>query len=104
MFEMKLRDVPKAELNWGALARGTKGFSGADIDGVIEMAKDSALSRELEGEVGSVVTEKDLLEAAEEAEPSTSEWLKTARNLVKFGGAGPAYKDVEKYLRETQLY
>ena len=35
---------------------------------------------------------------------STLEWLKTARNLVKYGGAGGSYKDVEQYLRSAKLY
>ena len=42
--------------------------------------------------------------AAEAAEPSTLDWLKSVRNVVKFGGAGHGYKDVEKYLRREGLY
>lgn len=41
----------------------------------------------------------DLLQAIEDTEPTTIDWLKTARNLVKFGGGDKRYKDVEKYLR-----
>jgi hypothetical protein len=40
----------------------------------------------------------------ESAVPSTLDWLKTARNLVKFGGAGKQYRDVEQYLRKSKLY
>jgi SpoVK/Ycf46/Vps4 family AAA+-type ATPase len=39
---------------------------------------------------------------ARKAEASTLECLKTARNLVKYGGDG-AYKDVEAYLKAHRL-
>lgn len=104
MLEMKLRDIPCGTLNLRKVAQASDGFSGADIDGVIELAKDQALMRTLESGEDSVITEEDLLQSSEEAHASTSDWLKTARNLVKFGGAGAAYKDVEKYLRSVNQY
>jgi hypothetical protein len=82
----------------------TEQFSGADVDGVIDAAKDLALMRAMDGSAQAQLEEQDLLEAAAAAAPSTSDWLKTARNLVKFGGAGKAYQDVEKYLRSSGTY
>jgi len=37
-------------------------------------------------------------------EPWTLGWLERARNLVKFGGSGGAYEEVEKCLRGAKLY
>lgn len=104
LFELKLRDVPTGHLTLSALAEATNGFSGADIDGIIETAKEAALLRELDGDARSVIEQADLVAAVEDATASTLDWLKTARNLVKFGGAGPTYKEVEKYLRQANLY
>lgn len=104
MFELKLRDVPIGALDTAALARKAVNFSGADIDGVIEMAKESAISRAMSGNDDTRLEQVDLLEALEASNASTVDWLNTARNLVKFGGASKAYKDVEKYLREAKLY
>jgi SpoVK/Ycf46/Vps4 family AAA+-type ATPase len=101
MFRAKLRDVPTGSLDYEQLGRATEKFSGADIDGVIDGAKDSVLLRAMDGSNDPSLEQRDLLDAAAAATPSTSDWLKTARNLVKFGGAGKAYQDVEKYLRQT---
>ena len=74
------------------------------MDGVIERAKEDVIAEILDGAEERPIATADLLSAAESAEASTLEWLKTARNLVKFGAAGGVYKDVEKYLRSAGLY
>ena len=104
MFRVKLRDVPIESFDAEALGKRAEHFSGADIDGVIERAKDSALADILESGSEREVRSSDLLAAVADTSPSTLEWLKTARNLVKYGGAGASYKDVEQYLRKAKLY
>jgi transitional endoplasmic reticulum ATPase len=104
MFRIKLREVPIGAVDYERLGAATEQFSGADVDGVIDAAKDLALMRAMDGSAQAQLEEQDLLEAAASASPSTSDWLKTARNLVKFGGAGKAYQDVEKYLRSSGTY
>jgi hypothetical protein len=71
---------------------------------VIEHAKDAVLGEILEGGGERPIRQHDLLAGVAAASPSTLEWLKTARNLVKYGGAGGSYKDVEQYLRSAKLY
>lgn len=104
MFEAKLRDVPHEAIDAAALAQRCQHFSGADIDGLIDRAKDEVLTEILEGGSERPLRQSDLAAVVEGVEPSTLEWLKTARNLVKFGGAGSAYRDVERYLRGERLY
>ena len=45
------------------------------------------------------ITKQDLLRAADTVKASTLDWLRTARNLVKYAGADDSYSDVEQYLR-----
>ncbi len=104
MLRIKLRDVPADPIDANALAATCDHFSGADIDGLIETAKDDVLAEILDGGNERNLRQEDLVHALESCEPSTLEWMKTARNLVKFGGAGSSYKDVEKYLRSSKLY
>lgn len=104
MLQVKLRDVPTDPFDAEHLAAACKHFSGADMDGLIDRAKDAVLGEILEGGEERNLRQEDLLEAVEAIEPSTLEWLRTARNLVKFGGGSGAYKDVEKYLRGAKLY
>jgi hypothetical protein len=49
------------------------------------------------------IEQQDLLDAVHTAEPSTVDWLRTARNIVKYGGRDKSYKDVEKYLHAARL-
>lgn len=47
MLEIKLTGVPRESLDLAAIAKQTNHFSGADIDGLIELAKESALEDNL---------------------------------------------------------
>jgi len=104
MLKMKLLDVPTQGIELSAIAQRTEGFSGADIDGLIDVAKESALVREIESEATSTLGQADFELALADSSPTTVDWFKTARNLIKFGGARQTYKDVEAYLRATKQY
>jgi transitional endoplasmic reticulum ATPase len=104
MFRLKLIGVPTETLDTDVLGTRSVHFSGADIDGVIDRAKDAVLGDILGSGNERRLRQEDLLAALEHEVPSTLEWLKTARNLVKFGNAGAAYRDVEAYLRSAKLY
>jgi len=103
MLEIKLTGVPAQQIDFDALALRTEHFSGADIDGLVELAKERVL-----GEVLSIGTERALAHADFEAalrdmQPSTLEWLRTIRNVVKYAGDDQSYRDVEQYLKTTRL-
>ena len=49
------------------------------------------------------ITQQDLLRAARDSHASTLDWLRTARNLVKYAGADDSYGDVERYLKAHKL-
>jgi transitional endoplasmic reticulum ATPase len=104
MLRLKLRDVPCGAIAFDAVAARCAHFSGADMDGLIEEAKERVLADILGGGDERPLEQSDLLEAQASTSASTLDWLKTARNLVKFGGASGAYQDVERYLREAKLY
>ncbi|MDX1498829.1 MAG: AAA family ATPase [Woeseiaceae bacterium] len=99
MFRLKLKDVPAEAMEFDALAEATELFSGADIDGLIDLAKERVLSDILDSGRERELGGEDLVAALDEMTPSTLEWLKTAHNLVKFSGADSSYRDVAKYLK-----
>ena len=103
MMQMKLVEVPVADIDFAAIASATKNYSGADMDGLIDNAKDSALSDILDSGNERPLQQADFVDALETTIPSTIDWLKTARNLVKYGGADSSYKDVERYLKKNKL-
>jgi len=104
MYRLKLQDVPVDSLDYAGLGQRSERFSGADIDGVIDRAKEKALLEMLESGTERALEQRDFEQAIADVEPSTLDWLKTARTLVKYGGAASSYRDVDKYLRREKLY
>ena len=103
MLEVKLTGVPTEGLDLAAIARQTANFSGADIDGLVELAKESALEENILGNTERPVNATDFGKALATLQPSTHEWLRTARNLVKYAGDDASYRDVEAYLKKSKL-
>jgi SpoVK/Ycf46/Vps4 family AAA+-type ATPase len=103
IFRLKLEGVPAEPIDFAAAARMTPNFSGADIDGAIELSKEYVLEEHITKNVDRSITNADLARAVREMRPSTLDWLRTARNLVKYAGADAAYRDVEDYLKKNKI-
>jgi len=103
MLRLKLDGVPCGRISYSNLAQMTNNCSGADIDGIIDQAKEFALMDILDSGKERNLEQEDLLKAVNGYNPSTIDWLKTARNLVKYAGADDSYRDVEKYLKKEKL-
>jgi SpoVK/Ycf46/Vps4 family AAA+-type ATPase len=103
IVDLKLEGVPHDPIDAGAIAVATPHFSGADIEGVVELAKDYVLEEHITSSVERSVRQADLLRAARASKASTLDWLRTARNLVKYAGADDAYSDIDAYLKTHKL-
>jgi SpoVK/Ycf46/Vps4 family AAA+-type ATPase len=100
LFRLKLHVIPTdMDIDLDQLAHSSEGFSGADIDGLIETAKERALLDMIRTNSERPISMTDLMAAIDEVTPSCQDWMRTAENLVKFGGIGSGYKDLAKYLR-----
>ena len=103
MLEVKLTGVPCEALDLANVAHQTNHFSGADIDGLIELAKESALEDNVLNQKERPVNQSDFDAALATLQPSTQDWLRTARNLVKYSGDDGSYRDVESYLKRSKM-
>lgn len=103
IIELKLRDVPTQGIDIAALAQATPHYSGADLDGLIDLAKESTIHDILAGNPERPIGAADMDYALSQSSPSTLDWLKTARNLVRYAGGDDSYRDVEKYLKQARL-
>ena len=103
MLENKLIGVPQENIDLAAIALKTANYSGADIDGLIELAKERALHDALLNKNERPLVQADFEHALKELSPSTLHWLRTARNLVKYAGDDGSYRDVEAYLKKAKL-
>jgi len=103
LLRLALHGIPHDEgISLDMIADQSRGFSGADIVGVVELAKEYVLLDIIDKNHERSIGQQDLLNAIEEIEPSALEWLKTAKNLVNYGGVGNSYKDLSAYLRKKR--
>lgn len=102
MFRQKLADIPTGDIAVDALAAVTALCSGADIDGIVDVAKERALADIITSGNERPLSQADLQHACDAVTPSTLDWLRTARNLVRYGGEG-GYRDIEKYLKTVKM-
>jgi SpoVK/Ycf46/Vps4 family AAA+-type ATPase len=103
IIELKLAGIPHEGIDGRAIATATPHFSGADIDGLVELAKDFVLEEYVSQNEERPIRQQDLERAARGMQASTLDWLRTARNLVKYAGADSSYGEVERYLKTHKL-
>jgi len=103
IIELALESVPHGVVDAAAIARAAEQFSGADVDALVERAKEYVLTEYLETRREREITQEDLVRAAAELVPTTQDWLRTARNLVKYAGGDDSYRDLERYLKANKL-
>lgn len=103
IVNLKLAGVPHENIDAASIAAITHHFSGADIEAVVDLAKDYVLEEHLAQNIERGIRQQDLLRAARSAHASTLDWLRTALNLVKYAGADDTYGDVGRYLKTHKL-
>lgn len=103
IIELALDSVPHGPIDALSLAQVTDQYSGADVDALVERAKEYVLGEYLETRTEREISQADLVRAAAELTPTTKDWLRTARNLVKYAGGDDSYRDLERYLKASKL-
>lgn len=92
-----------SDVDVAALAGKTAGYSGADLENIVNTAVDLAIEEALSSGTESPVSQAHLIEALGEVRPTTLEWLSTARNYAKYSNAGGQYDDVAAFLKANGL-
>ena len=98
-MRIQLKDKPSRDVDYDYLAKKTKGFSGADLKAVVDVAVEEKLREAMKLGVPQPLTTKDLQRSAGTLRPSTKEWFSTARNYALYSNQGGIYDDVVKYLK-----
>ena len=98
ILRVLLAGKPVADVDHAQVAKRTDGFSGADLKAVVDRAIEAKLTQAMREGVPRPLVTKDLLTAAAELKPTTSEWFSSARNYALYANQGGAYDEVLKYL------
>lgn len=101
ILELVLAGRPIAPgIDVAALAAKTSGFSGADLEHLVETGADEAISRSLAQAIESPISGADLERASKEVKPTALEWLTTARNYARYANESGQYDDVLRWLEQ----
>jgi transitional endoplasmic reticulum ATPase len=100
ILRILIKDRPvEAGLDIDGIAKQTSGFSGADLQQVIESAADEAIAASIESGTESPIGQNHLKAALRETRATTLEWLTTARNYARYANEGGQYDDVLDFLK-----
>jgi transitional endoplasmic reticulum ATPase len=100
IIALKLEGRPvSADIDAAALAQKLEGFSGADIQALVDGATERAFERTVDSGVEQPIDQALLLQAYRDMKPSTRPWLETARNYAVYANEGGSYDDLLAYLK-----
>lgn len=103
IIKLKLQNKPIEDIDYSLIASRTVGFSGADIDAVIDVAIESIIEKALETGDSHEIKTRDLTNAAAQRTPSTREWFNTVKNYTVFSNKSGLYDDVIKYMKSNKF-
>lgn len=100
IFQLLLNNKPVQDIDFKSLARKTPEFSGADIQGIVDVAVEAKLEEALrKGGLPLPLTTADLESAIKKSRPTTKDWFSTAKNYALFANEGGSYDDILAYLK-----
>ena len=104
ILSLKLANRPTStELNLDLLAQRTEGYSGADLEAIVNLATELAIEKTIETDTDTLITNQLLFTALSDIQSSTRPWLETARNFARYANEGGVYDDLHAYLRQVGL-
>ena len=99
IFSIMLKDKPTETIDYQALAKAAKNFSGADIQAVIDRTIESKLEASFNDGIPKPISNKDLLKAIKKTKPSTVEWFGSAKNYALYANDSGLYDEILTYMK-----
>ncbi len=81
-------------------AERSSGFSGADLEHLVETATDEAIDEALTAGSDVPLRAAHLQKALKDVKPTTLEWLTTARNYARYANEAGQYDEVLEFLKQ----
>jgi AAA+ superfamily predicted ATPase len=99
ILEILLRDRPrKDDVDFDFLSKQSSGFSGADLQNLVESAADLAIEASIDLGQEVPIGHQHLRAGLGEVRPTTLEWLTTARNYARYANEAGHYDEVLAFL------
>jgi transitional endoplasmic reticulum ATPase len=98
ILKLKLKGKPTTKINYQKLVKRTNGFSGADLEAVIDKAIESKLADAMKKGIPEPISGQDLEKAVKHHKATTKEWFSTAKNYALFANEAGIYDEILEYL------
>lgn len=98
IFELVLKEKPTDNIDCEKLSKTAKGFSGADINAVIDVAIEEKLQESFKTGKLEPLSTKTILKAIKKVKPSTKEWFNSAKNYALYSNDSGLYDEILNYL------
>ncbi|MFT5429439.1 MAG: transitional endoplasmic reticulum ATPase, partial [Myxococcota bacterium] len=89
----------EGKVPYDQLAKATGGFSGADLENLVETAVDEAIQSSITAGEDRPITAAHLQQALGDVKATTTEWLTTARNYARYANESGQYDEVLDFLK-----
>lgn len=99
ILKLKLREKPIDKIDYSALAKKLNGYSGADIEAIIDIAIEEKLEASFSSGIPTPLQTSDILQAGKKHKASTQEWFTTAKNFALFANESGLYDPILTHLK-----
>ncbi|MBL8683337.1 MAG: AAA family ATPase [Myxococcales bacterium] len=99
ILELKTTGKPLASVDFDAVAANTEGWSGADLEHLIDASAELALTQSIARGTIEPITGAHIDKARAKVRPTTREWFSTARNYAQYANEAGQYDDIADYIR-----
>ncbi|MDP3277879.1 MAG: AAA family ATPase [Deltaproteobacteria bacterium] len=100
ILSLKAHAKPTESLDFGAIAQQTEGWSGADLEHLLDSAAELALAQSIARGSLEPITMTHVDKARAKIRPTTREWFSTARNYAQYANEAGQYDDIADYIRQ----
>jgi transitional endoplasmic reticulum ATPase len=99
ILQLKTVGKPVAQLDFDAVAALTEGWSGADLEHLIDASAELALTQSIARGAVEPISMAHVEKARARVRPTTREWFSTARNYAQYANEAGQYDDIADYIR-----
>ena len=101
ILEIHTKDRPIAkDVELDPIVKSTGGFSGADLEHLVETAADFAIAESIDAGEEVPISRAHLAKALTQVKPTTVEWLSSARSYARYANEGGQYDEVLAFLAQ----
>ncbi len=99
ILQLKTAGKPMSQVDFDAIAAVTEGWSGADLENLIDAAAELALAQSIARGAVEPISMAHVDKARARVRSTTREWFSTARNYAQYANDAGQYDDIADYIR-----